>query len=385
MRFSKVVLIVAVAALIIAPAAFSIAFTDASYFPPVGVTGQSYHHKFEIRAGGGCPPYQYKILSGSLPPGLTLVTEGKQSGDVNGTPTTAGEYTFYLDGFDTPAACGDPLRAPDHTQRQFTITIQQGLQIQQRQSTLTPAQVGTPYSQQFTANASDASWTVSGGALPAGVTLSSGGLLSGSPTTAGDYSFKVTASSGGRSDSQTYTLSVVSKLQLSARATAAEVGHAVTIKPQATGGKPGYTFAAEGTLPAGLTLNAATGEITGTPTAAGTYPLKLRVTDSIGLTTTVDVPLKVSAKLSIARKALRAAKVGQLYRAKLTALGGVGPFTWNILGGRPGFLPKGIAFNKRTGTFAGTPTKAGVYRLRLQVVDSLGVRSALGIVLTVKA
>jgi hypothetical protein len=380
MRFTKVVLIVAVAALIIAPAAFALRFTDESYNTPVGETGKPY--SFQFTGAGGCGPalpYQYRVVAGSLPPGLSLA----MSGLVSGTPTQAGGWSFWVELSDEnpPSAS---WCVPATAQREFTITIVQGLQIQQRQAVLAPGQVNTPYSMQFTATGS-ATWSVSLGALPAGLTLSSDGLLSGTPTATGDYSFKITASSGGRSDTQTYSMSVVNKLQLTAQAATAEVGRAFQLAPQATGGKPGYTFVVEGTLPAGLALDAATGRISGSPTAAGTYPLKLRVTDSLGLTATLDVQLKVSAKLSIVKKPLRAAKVGKLYRAKLTVLGGIGPYTWNILGGRPGSLPKGISFNKRTGTFGGTPTKAGVYRLRLQVIDKLGVKSALGIVLTVKA
>jgi large repetitive protein len=379
MRFSKVVLIVAVLALIVAPAALALRFTDDSYNTPVGETGKPY--SFQFQGAGGCGPalpYQFRVLAGSLPPGLSLA----KSGLISGTPTQEGGWSFWVELSDEnpPSAA---WCIPGSAQREFSITIVAGLQIQQRQPILTPGQVNTPYSLQFTATAGGASWAVTSGALPAGLTLSSGGLLSGTPTVAGDSSFKVTASAGSRSDSQTYSLSVVNKLQLTAAAEVAEVGHAFQLTPKATGGKPGYHFAVEGTLPTGLALNAATGEISGTPAAAGTYPLKLRVTDTLGLTTTVDVSLKVNAKLSILKRALRAAKVGKLYRAKLTVLGGVGPFTWNILGGRPGFLPAGISFNKRTGTFAGTPTKAGLYRLRMQVVDSLGVKSSIGVLLKV--
>jgi hypothetical protein len=85
------------------------------------------------------------------------------------------------------------------------------------------------------------------------------------------------------------------------------------------------------------------------------------------------------------KKALPAARVGHAFRAKLRALGGVGPLKWNILGGRPGLLPVGIKFSAKTGEFSGTPRKPGVYRLRMQVVDKLGVKSAIGIVLKVSA
>jgi hypothetical protein len=109
------------------------------------------------------------------------------------------------------------------------------------------------------------------------------------------------------------------------------------------------------------------------------------VTDTLGLTATLDVPLTVAAKLAAVKKPLPAAKVGSLYRAKLGATGGVAPLKWNILGGKPGLLPAGIKFNAKTGAFSGTPTKAGVYRLRMQVVDKLGVKAAIGILLKVKA
>jgi hypothetical protein len=132
-------------------------------------------------------------------------------------------------------------------------------------------------------------------------------------------------------------------------------------------------------------LNPATGEISGKPAVAGSYPLKVQVTDTLGLTASLDVPLTVAAKLAVVKKPLPTAKVGSRYAAKLGTTGGVGPLKWNILGGKPGFLPAGIKFNARTGAFSGTPKKAGVYRLRLQVVDKLGVKSAIGILLKVKA
>ena len=132
-------------------------------------------------------------------------------------------------------------------------------------------------------------------------------------------------------------------------------------------------------------MNPATGEISGKPAVAGAYPLKVQVTDTLGLTASVDVPLTVAAKLAVVKKPLPAAKLSKRYKAKLGATGGVGPLKWNILGGKPGLLPAGIKFNAKTGTFSGTPTKAGVYRLRMQVVDKLGVKSAIGILLKVKA
>ena len=73
------------------------------------------------------------------------------------------------------------------------------------------------------------------------------------------------------------------------------------------------------------------------------------------------------------------------YKVRLRATGGVLPRKWTLLGGLPGFLPPGIKLDRKTGAITGTPRKAGVYRLRMQVVDKLGARSAAGFILKVTA
>jgi hypothetical protein len=384
MRFTKIVLIFAVLALIVAPAALALRFTDDSYNPAVGETGKAY--SFQFHGAGGCGPalpYQYKILSGSLPPGLTM----SSSGLISGTPTQGGGWSFWVDLSDQnpPSAS---WCVPSSAQRQFTITVVSGLKILQNALSPSASILNEPYSFQFTASGGGSqTWSVKSGLLPVGLTLSSSGLISGTPTAEGDFTFVVQVTDVNRTDAQTYNLSVVQRLKITAPVSpAGEVGVPLLLALKSTGGRAADTWSiSDGTLPTGLTLNAATGEISGIPALAGTYPLKVGVTDSLGLTDTVDVPLKVVAKLAVVKKPLLAAKVGRPYRAKLTVEGGVGPLKWRIVGGRPGFLPAGIRFNTRTGGFSGTPTKAGEYRLRMQVVDKLGVKSSVGILLKVNA
>jgi hypothetical protein len=381
MRFTKILVLTALAALVIAPAAFALRFTDDSFVTQTGETGKAY--SFQFHGAGGCGPalpYQYKVLAGSLPPGLSLAS----SGLISGTPTLGGGWSFWVELSDQnpPSAS---WCVPSSAQRQFSITIVAGLIIQQ--NSLSPAGTNSPYNVQLTATGGGSQvWSVKSGQLPAGLTLSSSGLISGTPTSVGDSTFVVQVTDVNRTDTETYTLSVVQQLKITPpKSTAGEVGVPFSLAVKSTGGRPANTWSVEGTLPAGLSLNAATGDITGTPTAAGTHSVKLHVTDSLGLTDTLDVPLAVAAKLAVVKKPLPAAKVGRAFRAKLAARGGVGPLKWNILGGRPGLLPAGIKFNARTGGFSGTPTKAGVYRLRMQVVDKLGVKSAVGIILKVSA
>jgi Putative Ig domain len=384
MRFTRVVFVVALLALVVAPVALALRFTDDSFTTPTGYTGQPYSHTFHGAAGcGPALPYQYRILSGSLPPGLSLSKDGV----ISGVPTTAGNYSFWVELSDeNPPSASWCI--PSTAQREFTIHISSGLNILQNSLSPKGAFIGQPYSFQLTTDnpAAGGTWSVVSGPLPAGITLNSQtGQLSGSPTTAGDYTFKIQVSDGVRSDSETYTLSVVQPLAIGAVPNAAEVGVAYSATPGATGGKPGYAWSLAGgtTLPAGLTLDAATGAISGTPTAPGSDTFELLVTDSLGLTKSQSVPFKVSAKLGLAHKPLLAAKVGAAYSAVLRATGGVAPLKWALLGGRPGSLPAGIKLNVRTGALSGTPKKAGVYRLRFQVTDKLGVHSAAGFVLKV--
>jgi hypothetical protein len=399
MRLTRLLLLFVVAAAIAGiavPAAGALTFEDAVCpvgsgtqikVCPQGSTGRAYSVQMQGRAGTGCVPYVHFSTTGALPPGLTMPSNGL----ISGTPTQAGSWTFWVAMQDIPASSGGVSWCGDSasTERQFSITILQGLQIVQSQSTLTPAQLETAYSLQFSATgAASPTWSVSSGSLPAGLTLnSSTGLLAGTPTATGDFTFKIMVAESGRSDTQTYTLSVVQRLKITAPASpAGEVGIPFALALKSTGGGAAHTWSIlQGTLPTGLTLDPATGAIAGTPSAPGSYPLKLQVTDSLGLTDTLDVPLKVAAKLSVVKKVLPAAKVGKVFRAKLAARGGVGPLKWHILGGRPGFLPAGIKFSAKIGEFSGTPTKAGVYRLRMQVVDKLGVKSAVGIILKVNA
>jgi hypothetical protein len=297
-----------------------------------------------------------------------------------------------MEGKDTPAECGDPGRPPVTTEREFTIKIVPGINILQNALNPKVAFLNKAYPD-FQLGASGVSgaqtWSLKSGALPPGMTVGSNGVVSGTPTAAGDFTFVIQVTDGGRSDSETYTLNVVEELKITqAKAPLSEVGQPFVLQMKATGGRPALIWSLpDGTaLPAGLTLDTATGLIGGKPTVAGSYPLKLTVTDQLGLTQSVDVTVAVAAKLGVVKKALPVVKIGKLYKARLTAHGGATPLKWRILGGLPGFLPTGIKFNAKTGEFSGVAKgKTGLYRLRMQATDKLGVKASLGIVLKVVA
>ena len=94
MRFTRVLLLVALAALVVVPAAFALRFTDDSYNMPQGFTGQGYSKTFG--GAGGCGPalpYQYRVIAGALPPGLSL----SSGGTISGVPTQGGNYDFWVE------------------------------------------------------------------------------------------------------------------------------------------------------------------------------------------------------------------------------------------------------------------------------------------------
>ena len=225
----------------------------------------------------------------------------------------------------------------------------------------------------------------SSGTLPAGLNLNSAsGLLSGTPTATGDFAFKVTATDGARSDTQTYAMSVVQPLKITTTAApAAEVGRPFDFTLGAEGGKQAYAWslASGSTLPDGLSLDTAKSAISGTPTAVGTTVVKVTVTDALGLTQTLSLKIAVAQQLTITRRALPTAHVGQAYRARLFAVGGVAPKTWSILRGS---LPSGIRLNRATGALTGAATKTGTSHVTIEVTDNLGAISKTTFVLKVK-
>jgi hypothetical protein len=380
MRFTRLLLLIAAAAAIAGiavPSAGALTFPD-DICPvangtvikvcPTGFVGKSYSYQIKGRDGTGCVPYVNFRVNGTLPPGLTMSSGGL----ISGTPTQQGDYIFFIIMQDIPASQGGVFWCGDDasTEKQFEISIQQGLTIVQRQSTLTAAQLNTPYSLQFSATGGNPTWTVSGGALPAGLTLSSTGLLSGTPTAQGDYSFKITATDGSRSDMQTYAMSVVPKLQIGAVKSVAEVGVPFQAPLQATGAKGKYAWSVDPStsLPAGLTLDPASGAITGTPTSPGRASVKLVVTDTpTGLTASEDVSFNVVSHVLLLRHSLRSARAGSAYSAILPKTGGARPFTWTATG-----LPRGLRLSTATGRLSGVPSGAGTYRLHVRVKDALG-------------
>jgi hypothetical protein len=223
----------------------------------------------QLAATGGIgPPYTWSAAG--LPSGLSLASN---SGLIAGIPRAAGTFTV-------------PVTVSDYSgttaTQNYTLAIA-AANVTFTNPPLSNGAVGSPYSAGLTASGGSGTYTFTGSGLPPGLTLSSSGTLSGTPTAAGAYSVAVTATdSSGLTASASFAVSITVKLVVAPSTIAnAVVGIAISaVTLAATGGAPPYQWQSA-TLPPGLSL-ALNGTLSGTPTAAGTFPFTVYVVDSSG-------------------------------------------------------------------------------------------------------
>ncbi|HJW03587.1 MAG TPA: putative Ig domain-containing protein, partial [Azospira sp.] len=329
-----------------------------------GAVGTAYSQTF---TGSGGTSYTYAVTSGALPAGLSL---NSSTGVLSGTPTTAGTANFTITATDASSYTGSTA---------YSLTIAPNITLSPVGVTLPAATVGTAYSQSFTASAGTApySYGISAGALPAGLSLSSTGLLSGIPSAGGTFNFTVTAtdaSSATGSKAYSLTVGAPSIVFSPSTLTAGSVGVAYSQTVSASGGTAPYgSFALQsGALPAGLSLNSS-GTISGTPTAAGTFTFTVRATDSstgngpyTGTSSTISLTIGAPS-LAFSPSTLTAATVGAAYSQTISVTGGTAPYGNFSLAS--GSLPLGLSLNS-SGTVSGTPTQGGTFTFTVQATDS---------------
>ncbi|MGH8079223.1 MAG: putative Ig domain-containing protein [Lysobacter sp.] len=336
--------------------------------PLVATYGVAYSQTFV--AGGGIPTYSYVISAGALPAGLTL---DAATGVLSGTPSATGLFTFSVRASDSSTGTGSPFFRVENYVMQVaapTIVI--------APPTLPGAQIGVAYSQALTASGGIGAYNYSTtpAALPAGLSLSSSGTLSGTPTAGGTFTFTVTATdANSQSGSRAYVFSVGAATITVAPATlpAGGVAQAYNQTLTASGGTLNYSFAVTaGALPANLSLSGG-GVLSGTPTAGGTFNFTVTATDSSTgtgpYTGSRAYTLTIGAStIVLPPTALANATRASAYSANLNAAtGGTQPYSYAISSGS---LPAGITLNNTTGGLSGTPTTPGSSTFTVIATDS---------------
>ncbi|HJQ68817.1 MAG TPA: putative Ig domain-containing protein, partial [Blastocatellia bacterium] len=239
------------------------------------------------------------------------------------------------------------------------------------------ATVNVPYSRTLSASGGkpDYTWLVESGSLPAGLSLSQTGTISGTPTAAATANFvaRVTDADGTRA---TRGLTVVVKPAVPLTITTRElprgsVGTSYSQNLGASGGQTPYTWTmVSGNLPEGLTLNPA-GIIAGTPERAGTTSFSLKLTDSVGASVNATLSILINPPITVLAlntESLPDGVLGQDYSQALRATGGNTPYRWEIVRGR---LPDGLQMTE-AGVIEGKPTAVGEQEFEIRISDQTG-------------
>jgi hypothetical protein len=310
------------------------------------IQGTTYSNTAFLTPAGGTAPYTFSNWSLPKAPGITLNSDGSITGltcaasNGNDTATaTITDSTSPTPNVTVGATTSYVVNASPHGA--CTITSSSAI--------TTTATVGTPYSSSITPTGGNGSYycTLDSGTLPPGLSVAPASssstaascTVSGTPTTAGSYSFILlyqdTSGANGISSSYTVTVAAGSALSIAtATLPTPVITKAYSQTVQTSGGTAPVTFAVSaGSLPAGLSLSTSTGVISGTPTTAGAYSFTIKATDASSATATKAYSGTIAAAPAISATTLPTPLINQAYSQTVTTTGGTAPLAFSVSAG----------------------------------------------------
>jgi large repetitive protein len=330
-----------------ATAATSVVVTTTSI--PAGTIGTFYSQT--LKATGGSGTFIWTVATGAIPSGLTL----SSAGTLAGIPTG-----LAVDTFSVQAASGGAVAT-----QSLVLTIgAQPLAIIPPGLAPIPQLATYSHALQATGGVGGYVWSVVAGALPAGIALSAGGLLNGSPTVVGPDTFTVQVASGTQTATLAIGMTIVVQPPLSATNLPlldAIIGQPYHTNLVAAGGTGTYSWSVSaGALPAGIVL-ASNGSLTGVATTPGTTHPTFQVTSG-AQTATQTMAFSAEPPLSITTVSFPIGQVGVAYNQAIVATGGNGIYLDSVVGGS---LPTGLVLSGSSIT--GVPQLPGSFNFQIQV------------------
>ena len=369
-----------------------------------GTVGQAFSYTLPTgtftTAGGQSLSY----AATGLPAGLTLNTT---TGTISGTPTTAGSSTVTLRATNTGAQSASgtvaitisPMPSPTFT---GTLVSATGTVGQAFSYTLPTGSFTDPSGQTL-------AYAATG--LPAGLTINTAtGAISGTPTAAGSNTVTLRATNAGGMSASTTVGITISTSATSGTGTAPVFSGTLASATGVVGQAFSYTLPAGAftggasqtltyttvNLPAGLTINTATGTISGTPTTAGSSTVTLRATNAAGQSASASVGITISASATSGTGTVGTSPVftgtlvsatgvvGRAFSYTLPTGSFTDPNSQTLTYAATG-LPAGLSINTTTGTISGTPTTAGSSTVTLRATNTGGLSASAVMSITISA
>jgi hypothetical protein len=325
-----------------------------------GVNGQFY--SITLSSVGGVPPLRW-TAAGALPSGISF---DPRTAVLSGPSSSIGSYMIAF-------TVTDALRSM--SMRNLTLTLVDPLVVVT--PSLPQARFGASYLHSIRASGGEPpfKWSISNGTLPKGMEFDSDtAVLSGAPLMVGSFPITFTVIESSQSTAQALlskkvlTLVVVKPINFTTSTLPEAVqGVALAAQLSATTLYPPLNWFVIGRLPSGVTLNATSGMLSGTPSINGTYNLTIQVKDAAQQTSEKPFTFTVFAPLNITTSVLRSGIVGRDYEAQIGAIGGKPPLTWYLNSS----TTSGVTISNSTGLLRGRVLASGPFSLILVVKDSL--------------
>ena len=325
-----------------------------------GKTGQPY--TTQLTTNGGIAPYTLTRILPGLPPGLDYVNAGGSAvGNITGTPTRAGTYTFTIVISDANGC---------QVSQQFTMLISPVCpNIVIADTPTVQATVGEPVQVGLSVSGGTAPYFYQADNLPPGLSISTSGVITGRPTQSGQVVTTINVTDyNGCTSSKALTFQI---LRVPGNLPNGIVGINYYYGLNTGAVQRMYSLVG-GSLPEGVYLDGRYGIIFGKAVASGSYTFTLTGTTDQGEQTTQSYILNVECPLlSITTASLSGAVVFENYLEVLAATGGTGSFLYSLTSGA---LPDGVYLDGRYGVIFGRSTKTGTFAFTITATDGYGCK-----------